>query len=248
MRNTVSSQMDRWILFLTVFLIGFGLLMVASASMVISDRQFGYPFFYFYHQLITIAISMAAGYIASRVPVSLWYKMSGVLLVFGLLLLVLVLVPGIGKVVNGSRRWLHLGLINLQVSEFAKLFSLLYLSGYLQRYADKIKTDLFFFVKPMAIFLIMACLLLMEPDFGATTVMAIIFLSLLFVAGVRILGDDRPGMLNDITRAISSYMNTNIRSVNIDSQDSMFQGLFVLNVKDTEHLNRILEVLVSHHN
>ncbi len=63
----------------------------------------------------------------------------------------------------------------------------------------------------------------------------------MFVAGVRILGDDRPGMLNDITHAISSYMNTNIRSVNIDSQDSMFQGLFVLNVKDTEHLNRILE-------
>jgi len=63
----------------------------------------------------------------------------------------------------------------------------------------------------------------------------------MFVAGVRILGDDRPGMLNDITHAISSYINTNIRSVNIDSQDSMFQGLFVLNVKDTEHLNRILE-------
>ena len=65
--------------------------------------------------------------------------------------------------------------------------------------------------------------------------------SVLFVAGIKIAGDDRPGMLNDITHAISSYMNTNIRSVSIDSQDSMFDGTFILQVQNTDHLNRILE-------
>lgn len=64
---------------------------------------------------------------------------------------------------------------------------------------------------------------------------------ILFVAGVKISGDDRPGMLNDITHAISTYMNTNIRSVNIDSQDAYFEGTFILNVQDTDHLNRILD-------
>jgi guanosine-3',5'-bis(diphosphate) 3'-pyrophosphohydrolase len=62
-----------------------------------------------------------------------------------------------------------------------------------------------------------------------------------FVAGVRISGDDRPGMLNDITHVISSYLNTNIRSVNIDSQDALFDGTFILFVQNTDHLNRIIE-------
>jgi GTP diphosphokinase / guanosine-3',5'-bis(diphosphate) 3'-diphosphatase len=65
----------------------------------------------------------------------------------------------------------------------------------------------------------------------------------LFVAGVKISGEDRPGMLNDITHAISTYMNTNIRSVNLDSHDGLFEGTFILYVKDTEHLSRILEKL-----
>ena len=63
----------------------------------------------------------------------------------------------------------------------------------------------------------------------------------MFVAGVRISGDDRPGMLNDITQAISSYVNTNIRSVNIDSSSGMFEGTFILNVQNTDHLNKVLE-------
>jgi GTP pyrophosphokinase len=63
----------------------------------------------------------------------------------------------------------------------------------------------------------------------------------MFVAGVRIEGDDRPGMLNDITHAISSYLNTNIRSVNIDSVDGLFEGTFILFVQNTDHLNRILD-------
>jgi (p)ppGpp synthase/HD superfamily hydrolase len=63
----------------------------------------------------------------------------------------------------------------------------------------------------------------------------------MFVAGIRISGDDRPGMLNDITHAISTYMNTNIRSVNLDSEDAVFDGTFILYVRDTDHLERILE-------
>jgi (p)ppGpp synthase/HD superfamily hydrolase len=63
----------------------------------------------------------------------------------------------------------------------------------------------------------------------------------MFVSGIKVSGEDRPAMLNDITHAISSYLNTNIRSVNIDSRDQLFEGTFLLYVKDTEHLNRVLE-------
>jgi len=106
-------------------------------------------------------------------------------LIFSLFLLVLVLVPGIGKTVNGSTRWLPLGFINLQVSELVKLFLVIYVAGYLVRHGDAVRRSLWGFLKPMMMVGIAGLLLLIEPDFGATVVIMGTVLAMTFLAGAR---------------------------------------------------------------
>ncbi|OGT48826.1 MAG: cell division protein FtsW [Gammaproteobacteria bacterium RIFCSPHIGHO2_12_FULL_38_11] len=178
---------DRWILVVALVLILFGLLMVSSASMVISDRLYQEPFHYLCRQLIFLVSGLALAWGIARVSLSTWEKMSFALLLFCFLVLLAVLVPGIGSVVNGSRRWIHLGFISLQVSEAVKLMAILYLAGFLQRHLKEVQTRLSGFIKPMIFFVIMGLLLLLEPDFGATSVIAMTVLSLLFIAGARLL-------------------------------------------------------------
>ena len=130
---------DRWILVSTLALLTVGLLMVASASMVISDRQYGYPFHYLIHQAVYLVVGLLFAWIATKVPIKIWKKMAGYLLLLSLFLLVVVLVPGIGKMVNGSRRWINFGVISLQVSEAVKLCAILYLASYLERYQAQVQ-------------------------------------------------------------------------------------------------------------
>lgn len=177
---------DRWIILTAGSLIAIGLLMVASASMVISDRQFGYPFHYVIRQAIYLTFGIGFAWVISRIPTEIWRRFSFYLLLGSLLLLIVVLVPPIGKVVNGSRRWINFGFLSLQVSEVAKFCALIYLASYLDRFNDTIKTDLMAFIKPLLLLAAMGFLLLLEPDFGAATVITMVFLGLLFIAGVRL--------------------------------------------------------------
>lgn len=178
---------DRWILFTTLCLLAFGLLMVASSSMVISDRQYGYPLHYVIRQTVFLLFGLAAIWFTTHIPLKLWEKFSGYFILIGVVLLVAVLIPGIGRVVNGSRRWINLGIISLQVSEVVKLLSLLYLASYLARYQNQVQTQWIGFIKPIILLGFIGILLLLEPDFGAVTVIAITFLALLFIAGARLL-------------------------------------------------------------
>lgn len=177
---------DRWIVICTLSLLALGLLMVASASMVISDRQFGYPLHYFIHQSIYLILGLFVAWLTTRIPIRIWQKYSGYLFLFSFLLLLIVLIPGIGRVVNGSRRWIQLGFISLQVSEVAKFAAILYLASYLQRYQDEIREELKGFLKPMLLMAILSGLLLLEPDFGAAVVITMTYMALLFLAGVRL--------------------------------------------------------------
>ena len=101
-------------------------------------------------------------------------------------LLAIVLIPGIGRSVNGSRRWLDFGILSLQVSELAKLFLIIYLAGYLQDFRQQVQTQLIGFIKPMCILALVGVLLLMEPDFGTLAVLTLTFLALLLISGVRL--------------------------------------------------------------
>ncbi len=112
--------------------------------------------------------------------------MSGLLLLATLLLLMLVLVPHIGRSVNGSRRWLAFGPFSLQVSELVKLAVVLYMAGFLVRREAEIRNRISGFIKPMVLLALVGVLLLLEPDFGATMVIGCTILALMFLAGVRI--------------------------------------------------------------
>lgn len=180
------AMYDRFFLVLVVCLLAIGILMVTSASMVISQRQYGQPFHYMVRQLIYLALGFISVLIALRIPSQFWQRYSPILLGIALVLLVLVLIPHIGHSVNGSRRWIGFGPLNLQVSEFVKMSVVLFFAGFLVRREEEVRTRLSGFAKPMILYLLIALLLLLEPDFGATAVIGCTILAMLFLAGVRL--------------------------------------------------------------
>ncbi|NOX08975.1 MAG: putative lipid II flippase FtsW [Gammaproteobacteria bacterium] len=179
-------QLDCRLLLVAITLLTLGVVMVASASLAISERHVGQPWFYFSRQAVFAVLGLMVGAAVLRLRMSFWFKHDRAFLFIALGLLLLVLVPGIGREVNGSQRWMNMGLFSLQVSEPARLFLLVYLAGYLVRKEDEVRASLQGFIKPMAV-LIMACaLLIMEPDFGATVVLLAAVISMIFLAGVRL--------------------------------------------------------------
>ena len=168
-----------------ISLLTIGVIMVASSSISVADRNFSNPFYYLQRQLVFVAIGMFAALSVFKIRLVQWEKSGMALLLFALFLLVLVLVPGIGKTVNGSTRWLPLGVFNLQVSELVKLFLVIYVAGYLVRHGDAVRSSLWGFLKPMLMVGLAGLLLLIEPDFGATVVIMGTVLGLTFLAGAR---------------------------------------------------------------
>lgn len=168
-----------------ISLLTIGLIMVASSSISVADRNFSNPFYYFQRQLLFVIMGVVAALTVFKIRLAQWEKSSMALLMLALFLLVIVLIPGIGKEVNGSTRWLPLGIINLQVSELAKLFLIVYVSSYLVRHGEAVRSSLWGFLKPMMTVGIAGLLLLKEPDFGATVVIMATVLAMTFLAGAR---------------------------------------------------------------
>jgi cell division protein FtsW len=178
--------LDAWVIGTVAALLLVGLVMVASASIGVAERETGAAFFYFERQLMFVGMGLVAAMLALAIPTVLWEKYSMVLLGVAIALLVLVLVPGIGHEVNGSRRWLRLGLMNFQASELARVLLLTYVASYAVRRADELRSDFKGFIKPVAVLGGAAVLLLLEPDFGAATVLLATGIVVLFLAGARI--------------------------------------------------------------
>jgi cell division protein FtsW len=177
---------DKWLIINIICIITLGLLMMTSASIVLSDKQIHQPFFFLYKQLIFLIIGLILGSIVLQVEMSFWQKISAYLMLGVTLMLALVLVPGIGHSVNGSARWLGVGPLAFQVSELTKFAVVLYLAGYLIRRQDEIQYHFSGFMKPMCILAAIAVLLLREPDFGATVVIICTALGMMFLAGMRL--------------------------------------------------------------
>lgn len=177
---------DPWVLLFVFALVVYGLVMVGSASMVVSDRQHGYAFYYCVKQFAFVLLGVVLMLAVSRVPMSWWEERGRLLYLFGVLLLVLVLIPGIGHTVNGSRRWLGLGFFSLQASEVVKLMVIMYMASYLTHYHEEVQGSLGGFMKPVLLLMVLGVLLLLEPDFGALTVMTVVSFALLFIAGARL--------------------------------------------------------------
>ena len=179
------DDFDPVLLIVFISLLTIGVIMVASSSISVADRNFSNPFYYLQRQLIFVALGIAAALTVFKIRLVQWEKSGVALLVFSLFLLVLVLIPGVGKTVNGSTRWLPLGVFNLQVSELVKLFLVIYVAGYLVRHGDAVRRSLWGFLKPMMMVGIAGLLLLIEPDFGATVVIMGTVLGMTFLAGAR---------------------------------------------------------------
>jgi len=182
----IKTSYDRTILYTALALALLGLVMVTSASLAISERQFDQPFYYLIRQGVFLFLGGVVCYWTSRTPIDFWFKRSTALLLFSMALLVIVLIPGIGREVNGSRRWLSLFVITLQVSEVLKLFVVVYLASYLARYQEAVRETFLGFFKPMCLLMVISFFLLLEPDFGATVVVMTTCLGMLFLAGVKL--------------------------------------------------------------
>ncbi len=178
------AMLDWWLFGAAVLLLGFGLVMVSSASMTVGDRLTGDPFFYVYRHLFAMGLGIAGALIMFQTPMTQWRKAGPILVFFGLFLLLLLLVPGVGKTVNGATRWIPLGFFNLQSSEFMKLFMVLYIAGYLVRRQDEVARSFWGFAKPMLLLVITSSLILLQPDFGTTVVLFATALGMLFLGGV----------------------------------------------------------------
>ncbi len=179
---------DQGLVAVVSLLVVWGTVMVYSATIAMPDnpRFSNYTHNYFLvRHLLAIALAVVVAVIAFQVPVETWERIAPLLFIVSLALLVAVLLPFIGKGVNGARRWISLGVISFQPSELAKFSAVVYASGYMVRKMD-LKEDFLKAVWPMAAAVgIMGTLLLAEPDMGAFMVIAVIAMGILFLGGVN---------------------------------------------------------------
>ncbi|MEY2892902.1 MAG: cell division protein FtsW [Pseudomonadota bacterium] len=179
---------DHALIWVVVALMALGLVMVYSASVALPDNpKFARysPTYFLVRQVMFIGVSLIAALITVQVPVKVWEQAAPWLFALSLLLLVMVLIPHVGKGVNGARRWIPLGIMNFQPSELAKLSMAMYAAGYMVRKMD-VKENFLRAVLPMVVAVgVIGLLLLAEPDMGAFMVIAAIAMSILFLGGVN---------------------------------------------------------------
>lgn len=183
-KNLSPQEVDWPFVMLWLLLVSVGLVFGTSASVAIAESMTGNPLYYLQKDLIFLAVGGLAALITLMIPMSVWKDYSHWVLILALGLLVLVLLPGVGVRVNGSQRWLNLGLFNFQVSEFAKLAMLTFMASYLVRQGEQLRASWAGFGKPMIILGTVLMLLLLEPDFGSAVVLSGTVLAVLFLAGV----------------------------------------------------------------
>lgn len=183
-----APSYDQGLLWVTLLLLGFGLVMVYSASIALAeaDKMTGHQSTYFMvRHAIYLILALAAGFVAFQIPTRYWQQAAPYLFMGGLALLVMVLIPGLGREVNGSRRWIPLGIATLQPSEFMKLFATIYVADYTVRKAAFLDSFTKGFLPVLVVMLVVGGLLLREPDFGAFAVIAAISVSILWLGGIN---------------------------------------------------------------
>ncbi len=185
----VMTDYDTVLTWIIVALLSIGLVMVYSASIATAEagKFTGYqPTYYLVRHTIFICVGLLAAIVVLQVPTQTWQNLAPYLFLFGVVLLLLVLIPGIGKSVNGSRRWLSLFVINLQPSELMKMFAVLYAADYTVR-KGAVKDSLSKAFFPMfGVMALVGTLLLLEPDMGAFVVICAIAMGTLWLGGFNL--------------------------------------------------------------
>lgn len=179
-------HLDMRLLLPVLALLSIGLIMVASASFSFAEHRLGDQLFFFKRHLAYLIIAagaMAAGFFVSP---SVWASYGRLWILLAIFLLVIVLIPGIGREVNGSRRWLAFAGFTLQVSELVKVATVVFLAAHLEKHRETLSDDWREFFKLIAVIVVLSILLLMEPDFGSAVTLSCTFMALLFLGGSHI--------------------------------------------------------------
>ena len=190
LRNSFNQpNYDPFLLWIIILLSGVGLVMVYSSSIdVAALKQISkyQNYYYLLRHSIYLTISIFCGLIAFLIPINFWQKFAPTFFVFGILLLIAVLVPGIGKTVNGSQRWIPIGIMNFQPSELVKLFTIIYAADYVLRKSRQIGTFVRGFLPMSVAIALVGSLLIYQPDFGALVVVISISMGILFLGGISL--------------------------------------------------------------
>ena len=179
-------RLDPVILLLSAAILLLGLIMVTSASVTTAAHESGDPFAYLERQLVIVGSGLALATAVFLIPISVIERIAPALLVAAAVLLVLVLIPGLGHVVNGGRRWLRFPGINFQVSEAARVLALIYIAQYCVRFETALRSSLGGLIRPLGLLVVLGALLLAEPDLGAASVLFVTGFGLLFLAGAQL--------------------------------------------------------------
>jgi cell division protein FtsW len=165
-------------------LLSLGLVMVASASVTAAEKEGYGPFYFLWRQTLSVGLGLCVAYVAFRTPTRVLRKLSTFALFLAIALLAAVLVPGLGVESHGAMRWLCVGPVSFQPSEFAKVLAILYLAGFIDRHPDSVRATTSGLLCPIAVLTILWVLLYVEPDTGAMVVLIATALGMLFLAGV----------------------------------------------------------------
>src|SRR5471030_1081680 len=180
--RTSAAEFDGPLVWTALMLLVLGMVMVYSASIATAEASRftgNQPAYFLVRHALFLGVSLIAALMAFQVPVRAWQSLAPWLFVFGIVALVLVLIPGVGREVNGAKRWLSLGLVNLQPSEFMKVSAVLYASDYTARKSALMHSFKKGLLPMLAVMLVVGWLLLREPDFDAFVVIASIAMAIL---------------------------------------------------------------------
>jgi cell division protein FtsW len=184
-QHITGHRLDLALLLPAIALALIGYVMITSASMDVVAVKFNDPFYQSKRQLLFMVLGVVSLTVCLMIPVDVWHKQSPWLLLLAVLLLIAVLIPGLGRSVNGSTRWIPIGPLSLQPSEFAKLAVVTFMAGYLVRRQDEVRTQFSGFLKSLVVLGLFIVLFLLEPDFGTVVVMMAAVLGMFFLGGMR---------------------------------------------------------------
>ena len=186
--SSTITVMDEALMWAIALLLSISLVMVFSASIAYAeaDPATNSRYFYLFRHMIFMTIGLVCAYVTFQIPTSMWQQYAGKFFLLAGFLLILVLIPGIGKVVNGSRRWINLFVLNLQPSEVMKLAAVIYAADYTVRKAAKLHSFSQGFLPILMAIVVVAFLLLAEPDFGALMVVMSITMGIVFLGGINL--------------------------------------------------------------
>ena len=179
-------RLDVPLLLLVSAIVLLGLIMVTSASVTVAARESGNAFIYLERQLVLVGAGLALAAMVFAVPISVVERLALPLLIAAGAMLLVVLIPGLGHAVNGSRRWLRLPGVNFQVSEAARVLTLVYIAQYCVRFEAALRSGVAGLARPLGLLALLALLLILEPDLGAATVLFITGFGVLFIAGAQL--------------------------------------------------------------